>query len=190
MVKTLTPAATAFAAAFAAALAAALAGAIASTPALAQGEAPNDLEIAHTAYTAGNIDIRYAHLALALSDSPEVRQFAETMIRDHTAVNDAAVALIHELDVTPQDNDLSRALADAAAAQVAALRGLDGDAFDCAYAQNELAYHQLVNQTVEQTFIPNATVPQLRDLLASALVTFRVHEGHAADLVAGLECGT
>ncbi len=28
----------------------------------------NDLQIAHIAYTAGNIDIRYAHLALALSE--------------------------------------------------------------------------------------------------------------------------
>lgn len=35
-----------------------------------QENGPNDLEIAHIAYTAGNIDIRYAHLALALSDDP------------------------------------------------------------------------------------------------------------------------
>ena len=47
----------------------------------------NDLEIAHVAYTADNIDIRYAHLALAISSNPKVRAFAETMIRDHTAVN-------------------------------------------------------------------------------------------------------
>ncbi len=49
----------------------------------------NDLEIAHAAYTAGQLDIRYAHLALALSENDAVRGFAETMIRDHTAVNDA-----------------------------------------------------------------------------------------------------
>ena len=35
-----------------------------------KGKAPNDLEIAHIAYTAGNIDIRYAHLALAISENP------------------------------------------------------------------------------------------------------------------------
>ena len=50
----------------------------------------NDLQIAHIAYTAGAIDIRYAHLALALSDNPEVRKFAELMVRDHTAVNNKA----------------------------------------------------------------------------------------------------
>lgn len=35
----------------------------------------NDLEIAHVAYTADSIDIRYAHLALAISKNPEVRAF-------------------------------------------------------------------------------------------------------------------
>jgi hypothetical protein len=33
---------------------------------------PSDLEIAHKAYTASEIDIRYAHLALALSDSADI----------------------------------------------------------------------------------------------------------------------
>ena len=53
-------------------------------------EEMNDLEIAHSAYTAGEIDVRYAHLALAVSENASVREFAQTMIRDHTAVNDAA----------------------------------------------------------------------------------------------------
>ncbi len=45
----------------------------------------NDLEIAHVAYTADVIDIRYAHLALAISTNPAVHAFAQTMIRDHAA---------------------------------------------------------------------------------------------------------
>ncbi len=149
----------------------------------------NDLEIAHSAYTAGNLDIRYAHLALALSENETVRDFAATMIRDHSAVNDEAVALITKLNVTPQDNDLSRALVKGAAAKRAELVVLKGQAFDCAYATNELGYHQVVNQTVEGSFIPQATVPELKDLLSDALVTFKVHEGHAERMVAGLNCG-
>jgi len=149
----------------------------------------NDLEIAHTAYTAGLLDIRYAHLALAISEDEAVRDFARTMIRDHTAVNDAAGSLITELNVTPQDNDLSKALVSGAAEKRDELAALRGNAFDCAYAMNELGYHQVVNQTVEETFIPAVTVPQLKDLLADALVTFKVHEGHAENMVAGLKCG-
>lgn len=170
-------------------LAATAALALMAGSAIAEDVALNDLEIAHAAYTAGTIDIRYAHLALAISEDGNVREFAETMIRDHGAVNEAAGALVQKLNVTPEDNDLSRALVEGAARTRAELRELDGKAFDCAYAQNELGYHQLVNQTVEGSFIPNATVPELKALLSDALVTFKAHEGHAAHMVAGLDCG-
>ncbi|NND19253.1 MAG: DUF4142 domain-containing protein [Silicimonas sp.] len=157
----------------------------------AQADQPmNDLEIAHTAYTAGGLDIRYAHLALAVSENEQVREFAQTMIRDHTAVNDAAGALIVELDVTPQDNDLSRALVEGAAAKRAELMALSGADFDCAYATNELGYHRIVNQTVAETFIPAVTVAPLKTLLEDALVTFRAHEAHAERMVEGLTCAS
>ncbi len=174
--------------------AAALAALAAAAPAMADDPmndaAMNDLEIAHTAYTAGSIDIRYAHLALAISEDPQVREFASTMIRDHTAVNDAAVALIQKLDVTPQDNPLSQALLRGAQDKRDELRLLVGPAFDCAYAANELGYHQVVNKTVEEQFIPNTTVPELKALLTSALDTFKAHEGHAEHMVSALDCGS
>jgi len=170
----------------------ALAGAVlvSALPAAAQEPNPplNDLEIAHVAYNAGAIDIRYAHLALALSDNADVRDFAQLMIRDHTAVNGAAEELIAELDVAPQDNPMSRALLEGAAQQRAEMAALAGHAFDCAYATNELHYHRLVNRTVAEDFIPNVTVEPLRELLAGALQTFRVHEGHAESMVESLAC--
>lgn len=163
--------------------------ALAATGLAAQAdEAMNDLEIAHTAYTAGGLDIRYAHLALAISENDAVRDFAQTMIRDHSAVNEAAGALITDLKVTPQDNALSQALVHDAAAKRAELMALSGNAFDCAYAANELGYHQLVNKTVAESFIPAVTVAPLKALLEDALVTFRAHEKHAEQMVAGLTC--
>lgn len=166
-----------------------IAATLAASPAIAQDQM-NDLQIAHTAYTAGQLDIRYAHLALAVSENDAVRAFAETMIRDHKAVNEAAVALITELKVTPEDNDLSRALVEGAAAKRAEFMTLSGKDFDCAYATNELGYHQVVNETVEGKFIPWATVEPLKALLSDALVTFKVHEGHAEEMVAGLQCAS
>lgn len=166
-----------------------LAAATAVTTNASAGPRLNDLEIAHAAYTAGNIDIRYAHLALAVSENPRVRAFAETMIRDHSAVNRAAVRLIQKLKVTPKDNALSQALVKGAAKKRAALLRLRGRAFDCAYARNELGYHRLVNHTVETSFIPAVKVPALKALLADALVTFKVHQRHAKHMVEALKCG-
>ena len=139
----------------------------------------NDMEIAHIAYTAGLLDIRYAHLALAVSENPDVRAFAETMIRDHSAINEKAVALLEELGATPQDNATSQKLVEDAAQIRKELMALEGAAFDKRYAANELAYHQFVNTALETQFIPNAQNAQFKSLLESALRTFKVHEGHA-----------
>src|SRR3954451_9892043 len=79
-------------------------------PALAQGAKPNDAQIAHIAYTAGVLDVEAGKQALAISKNPEVRSFAEQMVKDHTAVNEQALSLVKKLNVTPADNDTSKSL--------------------------------------------------------------------------------
>ena len=55
---------------------------------LAQGgPKPTDPQIAHIAYTAGQLDIAAGEQALKISKNQEVRAFAEQMVKDHTAVN-------------------------------------------------------------------------------------------------------
>lgn len=75
------------------------------------GGKPTDPQIAHIAYTAGQIDIAAAQQALKKSKNKEVRAFATDMERDHKAVNDKALALVKKLKVTPEDNDTSKARA-------------------------------------------------------------------------------
>ena len=58
---------------------------------------PTDPQIAHIAYTAGEIDIKAAKQALAKSRNKEVRAFAQQMVRDQTAVNKQALALVKKL---------------------------------------------------------------------------------------------
>src|SRR3546814_18936501 len=65
---------------------------------------PSDAQIAHIAYTAGQIDIDAGKQALAKSKNPTVRAFAEEMVRDHGAVNDKALALVKQLGIPPETN--------------------------------------------------------------------------------------
>jgi len=147
----------------------------------------NDLQIAHVAYVADNIDIRYAHLALAISENDAVRDFARTMIRDHTAVNEQALALLKKLNAQPQDNFLSQELQKNAAKLVDEMSQLRGDAFDTRYAGNELAYHQAVNGLVENAFIPNIENAEVKALFEAGLKIFKAHEGHAEQMVSRLK---
>ena len=143
----------------------------------------NDLEMAHAAVTASNIDIAYAHLALALSSDPAVRDFAETMIRDHSAVNSQIFALAKKLNVQAQDNAFSRQLHTDAARTTGELSHLSGTAFDQAYLRNELAYHKAVNGIVANTFIPAIKNAEVKAAFQGALVVFRGHEQHVQQLV-------
>ena len=156
-------------------------------PALAQNAGPTDPQIAHIAYTAGQLDIDAAKQALAKSTNPQVRAFAETMERDHAAVNEQALALVTRLHVTPEANPTSTSLTDAAAATRQRLAGLSGAAFDKAYVDNEVAYHQQVNGALETLLIPSAQNAELKGLLETGLKLFQGHQQHAEHVAAELK---
>ena len=159
-----------------------------SGSAFAQGVAkPTDPQIAHIAYTAGQLDIAAAKQALKKSKNKEVRAFANDMVRDHTAVNKQALALVKKLKVTPEDNDTSRALTKQADAKRAELAQLKGRAFDKAYVDNEVAYHKTVDSALENTLIPSANNAELKSLLQTGLKIFQGHEQHAEHVAAELK---
>jgi len=147
----------------------------------------NDLEIAHAAYTADLIDIEYAKIALSKTKSAEVKTFAELMIRDHAAVNEGAGKLLKKLNVEAKDNDFSKSLRAGADKKEAELKALNGEAFDRAYAANELAYHQTVNKVVGEIWLPAVQNAELKTFLDQALTTFKAHEAHAGHMVTTLK---
>jgi putative membrane protein len=159
-----------------------------SGAALAQGAAKlTDPQIAHIAYTAGQLDIEAAKQALSKSANKDIRAFAEGMVSDHTAVNKKALDLVTKLKVTPEDNDTSRALTKAAADERAELAKLSGAAFDKAYIANEVAYHKTVNGALESTLIPSASNPELKSLLQTGLKIFQGHEQQVEKVAAELK---
>ena len=156
--------------------------------AYAQGAAkPTDPQIAHIAYTAGQLDIEAAKQALKKSKNKEVRAFANDMVRDHTAVNKQALALVKKLKVTPEDNDTSRALTKQAAAKREELAKLKDREFDKAYVDNEVAYHKTVDSALESTLIPSANNAELKSLLETGLKIFQGHEQHAEHVASELK---
>jgi putative membrane protein len=166
----------------------ALATSLASAGALAAPAAkPTDPQIAHIAYTAGQLDIEAAKQALDKSKTEAVRTFAQQMVGDHTAVNDQALALVKKLNVTPEDNATSKSLTSQADATRNKLAGLSGAAFDKAYVDNEVAYHKTVNAALKETLIPDAQNPELKTLLQSGLTLFEAHQQHAEELAKQLQ---
>ena len=155
--------------------------------AVAAADAPTDPQIAHIAYTAGNLDVAAGKQALAKSHNKAVRAFAKEMVRDHQAVNAKALALVKKLKVTPADNPTSQGLTKAADAERAKLAKMSGAAFDKEYINNEVAYHKTVNGALEKVLIPSAKNGELKSLLETGLTLFKEHQAHAEQIAKDLK---
>lgn len=148
----------------------------------AAATAPNDAQIAMIAVVANSVDIDAGKLAAEKANSKEVKEFAQTMVRDHTAVNEKATALAKKLGVTPEESATSKSLKADGDKTLAKLKGLSGAEFDKAYVDNEVSYHEAVIGVVKNTLIPNAKNPELKSLLESAGPIFASHLEHAKHL--------
>jgi putative membrane protein len=148
----------------------------------ASAAGPSDPQIAAIVVTANQVDIDAGNLALSKAKSPDVKTFAQLMITDHSGVNKAATELVQKLHVTPEASPTSQSLQKGGEDNVAALKKLSGSAFDRAYVDHEVAYHQAVLDAVDTTLIPNAQNAELKALLVKVRPAFVAHLAHAQRL--------
>ena len=156
---------------------------VAAAPAFGQGASPaappTDPQIAHIVVTANQVDIDAGKLAESKGHSKEVRDFGKMMVTDHSGVNKQAVALVTKLNVKPQDNPTSESLKKGGEENLAKLKGLKGAAFDKAYIDHEVAYHEQVIDAVDKVLLPNAKNEELKALIVKVRPAFVAHLEHA-----------
>lgn len=154
--------------------------------AVAGNKKVTDPQIAAIVVVANQVDVDAGKFAAERSANAQVKQFAQTMVTDHTAVNKSAVELVTRLKVSPEENDTSRALKAGGEKNLAALHGLEGKAFDQAYVDHEVTYHEQVLQALDTVLIPNARNGELKALLVKVRPAFVAHLEHARHLQASL----
>ncbi|HEY8551290.1 MAG TPA: DUF4142 domain-containing protein [Vicinamibacterales bacterium] len=151
----------------------------------ASAQSVTDAQIAAIVAAANTVDIDAGKLAQSKASSEAVRKFAERMVVDHTGVNKSASELVTKLKVTPEENETSRSLKEGGEKNLAKLKGLEGAAFDRAYIEHEIAYHQQVLDALDKTLIPNAKNAELKALLVKVRPAFVAHLEHAKNIQAG-----
>jgi len=152
----------------------------------ASAQGVTDAQIASIVVTANQVDIDAGKLAKSMASHADVKKFADQMITDHTGVNKSAVDLVTKLKVTPEDNPTSKSLKAGGDKNVANLKTLKGAAFDKAYIDQEVAYHQAVIDAVDKTLIPGATNAELKALLVKVRPAFVAHLEHAKHVQSAL----
>ena len=153
--------------------------------AFAQGK-PSDPQIAGIVVTANRIDVDAGKLAKSKSKNKEVKDFAQQMITDHTAVNKQAAALAKKLGVKPEESDTSKSLKQGAQQNVANLKKLKDGAFDKAYVDHEVAYHQQVLDAIDKVLVPSAQNAELKGLIEKVRPAIAAHLEHAQHVQADL----
>jgi len=145
----------------------------------AYAQGVDDAQIASIVVTANQVDIDAGKLASSMGSNAEVKKFGQQMATDHAGVNKQAVELVTKLKVTPKDNPTSMSLKEGGEANVASLKKLQGAAFDKAYIDHEVAYHQQVLDAIDKTLIPSASNAELKALLVKVRPAFVAHLEHA-----------
>jgi len=153
--------------------------ALAAAPAGALEQTPTDAQIAAIVVTANEVDIDAGKLAESKGSNPEVKAFGKQMVTDHSGVNKQAVALVTKLKVKPEDNPTSESLKKGGEDNLKNLKTLSGAAFDKAYIDHEIAYHQTVLDALDKTLIPSAQNAELKNLLVTVRPAFVAHLEHA-----------
>jgi putative membrane protein len=152
----------------------------------ASAQAPTDAQIAAIVVTANQVDIDAGRLAETSGSNAQVKAFGRQMATDHAGVNKQATDLVKKLGVTPQDNATAQALESGGAENVTHLKTLSGAAFDKAYVDHEVAYHQQVLDALDKTLIPSAKNQELKGLLVNVRPAFVAHLEHAKHVQASL----
>lgn len=155
-------------------------------PGAASAQGINDAQIASIVVTANQVDIDAGNFAKSRAANPQVKQFAQQMVTDHTGVNKQATELAAKLKVTPEDNPTSQSLKSGGETNLSNLKTLKGAAFDKAYIDHEVDYHQAVLDAVDKTLIPGAKNAELKALLEKTRPAFVAHLEHAKHVQSAL----
>jgi putative membrane protein len=150
----------------------------------AQSRAPkiDDPTIVAIFDAANTYDIETGGLAVKKARSKQVHEFGEMLVRDHKNVRQQGRDLAASLKVTPtppRDFALAKAHADA----MKKLRSLNRTAFDRAFLQHEIDFHNAVIDAVTKSLLPATQNAQLKDLETKVAPAFVAHRDRAQNLL-------
>ena len=154
----------------------------------AYAQGVDDAQIASIVVTANQVDIDAGKLASSMAANArrqEVRRADGDRSHRRQQTGDRAgdEAEGHAARTTRP----AQSLKSGGAENVANLKKLKGAAFDKAYVDHEVAYHQQVIDALDKTLIPNASNAELKALLVKVRPAFVAHLEHAKHVQSSLK---
>ena len=145
---------------------------------MAAQTAMTDADILRVFMTSNDGEIVTSQAVVGDAQNAEVRQFAQMMIAEHTALNDRARALGME----PRDNQVAASMRQNATAKAAQIDGMSGAMQDRTYTETQVVLHGNTLDMLTNVLIPNARDARLRALLTEARPSVEQHFRRAQQL--------
>jgi putative membrane protein len=139
--------------------------------------APDTATFLKEAANANEFEIESSQLALKKSQNPDVQQFAEDMVKDHTAVGEKMKTAVQSAKL----EEPSSALNQKHRQMIQKLTKANGAEFNKLYKQMQTEGHQQAVQLF-QSYSQNGDNTQIREFAAAALPTLKQHLEHIQGL--------
>jgi putative membrane protein len=167
-----------------------MAAAPSAAPTADTGAAPatalTDPQIAAIVIAADDVDIQGGQQALKMASNQKVKDFAQRMVTDHSAVNTQVHDLLTKLGATPAPNPTSESMTQQGQEAATRLGALSGAAYDKAYIDNEVTFHQQVINAATTQLAPAAQNAELKDLLQKTMPVLQSHLDMAKQIQSSL----
>lgn len=125
----------------------------------------SDANVAAVLSEINSMEIESSRLALERSQNANVRQYAQRMIREHTALQQAQNQMLEARGMMPEHNALSLTMTRNLEPTMAQLRQLSGPEFDRAYIALQKSAHRQALTTIDTTLVPSTRDPGLRQFV-------------------------
>lgn len=147
----------------------------------------SDSQIQGILMTANTAEIDAGKMAQSKSQNAKVKEFAGSMVKEHTTVNQQVAALAKKNRTSPAESDVTNGLKVDAMKASASLKAMSGASFDKAYVDGQVADHEKVLQTIDTMLLPNVKDPGLKQLIDSVRPSVSLHLDHVRTLQASMK---
>jgi putative membrane protein len=128
-----------------------------------------DKAFVRKALEGGMTEVQLGQLAAQKSSNPDVKQFGQKMVDDHTKLGDQMKQVAEQMNIKPPDS-----LSSKDKANVAKLSALDGDAFDKAYIKDMVKDHKSDDNDFKME-AQSTQNPQLKQMVMQSDQTIESH---------------
>jgi putative membrane protein len=155
---------------------------VAPAPSQERSSALNDGQIAMASDVAHNMAIEQSKIVYAKTKDPRVKEYAQTVLADHSRAQQRETAIVLELRASPEESDLSTELGIEAGKTLYALRDSGTGPIDRTYIEAQVVAQEKLLTVLDEKLIPNVSNADLKRELEAFRARVRVHLERAREI--------